>query len=316
MNWQHKALLQRVLSSVPGGEGVYYLLQRHVTKHLPQSEAKFREIFEVEARHIAAFKEHGNVPLGAAKFFQFGAGWTMAGPLIFHSLGVNQQILVDIRRLIKPWLINVSAERLQTLEFETPLVRRPEQLVHAHADEAVKNMQDWWGIDYRAPSDARSTNLPDNSIDCITSTNTLEHIPRQDIIEILQECQRILKPGGVMSFQVDYQDHYSYFDKSVTVYNYLKYSDEEWKAFNPSLHYQNRMRHQDYLDIYRNVGFNVIDDSPRYGSNQDLKDLSSIPVHDRYEHFTAEELAIRASYIVLTKPAVINRVAHHEQATA
>ena len=306
MRWQWKARIQRLLSTVPAGNSLYYLLQRHVTRTLPQSIAKFHEVFDIEARHVRAYEEFSDRPLREAVFFQFGAGWTMAGPLTFYGLGVEQQILVDIRRLIRPWLINHSIELLANPEFRSRLQRDVPSLSSRHANAVVSELQARYGIDYRAPADARSTGLPAGSIDCVTSTNTLEHIPREDIAGILKECFRILRPGGLMSFQVDYQDHYSYFDRSVSVYNFLRYSDREWQQFNPSLHYQNRMRHADYLSLYANAGFEVLEDAPFTGTPADRKFIESLQLDARFQGRSPEELAIRTSRIVLQKPVTVN----------
>lgn len=303
MRWQRKAFLQQAFSRMPGGEWLYYLMQRHVTRSLPPSEKKTREIIEIEAQHVDAWQQYGNRPLADAVFYQFGAGWTMAGPLTFFGLGVNHQILFDIRRLIRPWLINCTIETLQRPPCAERLNRRIEHFVPSQSLATLAVLRHRYGIDYHAPADARATGLPDASVDCITSTNTLEHIPRADIAAILAECRRILRPGGVMSFQVDYQDHYSYFDRSISVYNFLQFSDSDWDRFNPSLHYQNRMRHPDYVALYREAGFEPLLDQPRPGSAADEDFLQTLPLHDRYRGFTTSELAIRTSYIVLRKSA-------------
>jgi hypothetical protein len=302
MRWQRKAQLQRWLSRLPGGELAYYWMQRYVTKSLPPSDAKFFERFAIEAGHVDTFARLGNVPVGDAKFYQFGAGWTMSGPLIFHALGVNQQILVDIRRLLRPWLINVSVEQLGRLDLGRTLQRIPQQQLSSHVNTAIRQMQEWWGMDYRAPSDARQTGLPDSSIDCITSTNTLEHIPAQHIGPILTECQRILKPGGVMSFRVDYQDHYSYFDKAVGVYNFLQFDDQQWQPFNPDLHYQNRLRHRQYLQMYTQAGFELLEDHPQEGTEADVQALRHLKLHSAFDGMTLDELAVRYSTVVMRKP--------------
>ncbi|MCA9043386.1 MAG: methyltransferase domain-containing protein [Planctomycetaceae bacterium] len=311
MHWHRKAQIQNVLSRIPGGETLYYWLQRYVTKSLPPSDKKFLERFEIEAGHVDTFCRLGNCPVGEAVFFQFGAGWTMSGPLIFHALGVNKQILVDIRRLLRPWLINVSVEQLGRLDVGRKLPRVANQQLSSHVDTAIQQMHDWWGMDYRAPSDARATGLPDNSVDCIATTNTLEHIPAKDIAEIMVECHRILKPGGVISFRVDYQDHYSYFDRSIGVYNFLQYAPTDWRSFNPSLHYQNRLRHCEYLDMYRQAGFDVAEDHAREGSTEDINQLRTLKLHDQFSSMSPEDLAVRYSTVVLKKsvPAVAARAA-------
>lgn len=302
MRWQQKAQIQRILSRIPGGETLYYWLQRYVTKSLPPSDAKFLERFVIEASHIDAYNRLGHTPIGEAAFYQFGAGWTMTGPLIFHALGVNQQLLVDIRRLLRPWLINVAAEQLSRLDVGRELDRIPKGQLSASIPEAIDQMQSWWGIDYRAPADARSTGLPANSVDCITSTNTLEHIPQADIASILTECQRILKPGGVMSFRVDYQDHYSYFDRSIGVYNFLQFDSRQWRPWNPDLHYQNRLRHCQYLDMYNHAGFEMVEDHAREGTAEDIGAIRGLRIHNDFSGMSAEDLAVRYSTVILRKP--------------
>lgn len=114
-------------------------------------------------------------------------------------------------------------------------------------------------IDYRAPDDARHTDLADSSIDVVTSTNTLEHIPPHDIVRILTEMRRILRPRGILSVGIDYQDHYSYFGRDITVHNCLRYSDRRWRWFNNDVHFQNRLRHDDHLGPITGAGFRVVD---------------------------------------------------------
>lgn len=48
--------------------------------------------------------------------------------------------------------------------------------------------------------DIMNINMPDCSVDCILHSDTLEHIA--DSVLALQECYRILKPGGVLFFTI------------------------------------------------------------------------------------------------------------------
>ena len=73
--------------------------------------------------------------------------------------------------------------------------------------------------------DARASGLHAGCVDIITSTNTLEHIPPGEIAAILRECARLLREGGLMSSSIDLQDHYHWFDKNISVYNFLRFSD-------------------------------------------------------------------------------------------
>ena len=106
MNWKYKAVLQGCFSTIPGGEPLNYLFQKYVTKTLPTPDTKFASMVSVARTHIDLLGQYWPRPLSQATFYEFGAGWDMIVPLTFYALGVNRQILVDIRRLLRPELLN------------------------------------------------------------------------------------------------------------------------------------------------------------------------------------------------------------------
>src|SRR6266568_9295574 len=105
MDWRYKALFQSAISFIPAGDRVNYLFQRHVTRNLPVDDAKFAEIVVIAQRHVALLNRHGRRPIEQATFYEFGAGWDLIVPLSLYALGVERQILVDIRRLSRPSLV-------------------------------------------------------------------------------------------------------------------------------------------------------------------------------------------------------------------
>src|SRR3546814_46884 len=115
------------------------------------------------------------------------------------------------------------------------------------------------GMDYCAPGDARATGLADDSIDLVSTTSVLEHIPARDIASIMREMRRICRPGALLSMIIDYEDHYGQRGGGTSVYNFLRFSETEWKRFNPDLHYQNRLRHSDHLRIFEDAGFEIVE---------------------------------------------------------
>jgi hypothetical protein len=104
-----------------------------------------------------------------------------------------------------------------------------------------------------------------------------------------------------MSFQIDYQDHYSYFDDRISSYNFLRFDDRTWRRYNPSLHFQNRLRHRDYLDLFEGAGLDVVASELTPGTSADealIRDLEpAAPFHD----IATSDLAIRGSRLVLKK---------------
>lgn len=301
MNWQSKAALMHVFSVAPWGNRLHYLAQTRVTRSLPSSDEKFAEGFDRATKHLDAVVRFREGDLDGARFYEFGAGWDLAIPLSFYVLGVRTQVLVDIRRLVRTALVNETLRKLQQIAGENSAFAVPGIFLdQSDYDRSVGLLQNAYGIEYLAPCDARMTRLKSGSMDAITSTNTLEHIPTEDIRLILKECRRLLKSDGLMSFIVDYQDHYSYCDSRITAYNFLKYSDSAWRFYNPPLHYQNRLRHKDYLTLFREAGFQIIEETVIPPSKDDLAHLRQARISRRFsERYSIPDLGIRSAQVVL-----------------
>jgi len=250
MDWRIKAALHWAVS-IPGvGQPMYGFIQRRVLHTVPSTDAQFALKVKEARRHLEAIDRFSSRPLSKSLFYEFGAGWGLEIPLIFWTLGVNAQILVDRKRLTNPQLIAHTAEQIRRLSASLKLLRVP-----FHPDLLA------CGIRYFAPADARRTSLAPASVDCITSTDTLEHIPSQDLGALFRECRRILRPEGLFSAAIDYSDHYRQCDRTLSPYNYLKYSDAVWSLFNPPSHYQNRLRHSDYIDLLDDAGFAIVEET-------------------------------------------------------
>lgn len=300
MDWRCKALLHTAFSHLPFGPAFHYAFQRYVTKSLPSSDEYFLSEYQVATRHVAAYERYAARSLAEATFYEFGAGFDLMIPLLFYALGVGRQFLVDIRRLVKPVLVNDVIDKFRRHHGSMELHRVPDQAIDAGSDY-VAAIRAHYGIDYRAPEDARRTSLADRSVDCVTSTNTLEHIGPEDIRLILRECHRVLRPGGVVSFRIDFQDHYSYFDRRISAYNFLRYSDRSWRLYNPPLHYQNRLRHPDHVEMLRSAGFTIREDHAGTGADDDVRQLLELPLDARFRGYTVEELAVANVHLVATK---------------
>ena len=167
----------------------------------------------------------------------------------------------------------------------------------------LDELEERFGIRYLAPCDARETGLPDKSVDFVSSTDTCEHIPGDDLGLIFRESRRLLRPGGAFSCRIDLQDHYAYFDRSLSKYNFLRYSDRTWRLVNSPLHYQNRLRSPEYLQLVLRAGFELVVEKPSGPSEAGLKELESLPLAPRFRRFPPEELGVTVLSFVATRPA-------------
>ena len=206
--------------------------------------------------------------------------------------------MVDIRRLGRTDIAEAAVASLDRLmpEFSAASGAR------GPGEEAtLEVLLAAYGIQYRAPADARATGLPDRSIDCVTSTDTLEHIPPGDIAAILRECHRVLADDGIMSFRVDYRDHWAYFDPRITPVNMLQYSDRQWARYNPSLNYQNRLRHDDYVRLFETADFTTlgIEQEPALDTSREFLARSSVA--PEFRSHTLEALLVPSATFTLQK---------------
>jgi len=290
MRWQYKVAVQKALSFAPRGEQANYLLQRHVTRKLPAGDEQFFLHFDETARHARGFAEHGGRQAGV-RAYEFGAGWDLIGPLSLWALGISQQVLVDIDAHVRLELVNHSLTRFERHHAGLgQRAGRSLRRVDPTPIRSVAELRERFGIDYRAPCDARGTGLAAGSFDLISSTFTLEHIPRDDIAPILRECARLLADGGIVSCSIDMQDHYSFDDPRISVYNFLRYSDRRWRLINSSLHYQNRLRARDYRELFAESGLSIIDEVLATDPGR-REQLRSVPLAARFASaYTADEL--------------------------
>jgi SAM-dependent methyltransferase len=300
MPWQGKAGLMHVFSMLPLGKDLHYVAQRRITRSLPSSDEKFLEIFDQAKTHVEVLRRTSATGVEDARFYEFGAGFELGIPLSFYALGVRFQVVVDIRHLLRIELVNEILRKLKRMSHEDRACQSPERFLDRnHSNHWIDQLTECYGIQYLAPSDARNTGLKDASIDFVTSTNTLEHIPAGDIPLILKECRRLLRKGGLMSSIIDYQDHYSYSDKRISAYNFLRYSDSAWHWYNPPLHYQNRLRHKDYIRLIQEAGFEVLEEKLTLPSERDIAHLNQASIWAPFrENYAVSELAIRGAHVI------------------
>lgn len=296
MNWKHKAMLQRCLSRCPFGFEANYLLQRFVQKSLPIDSAEIRQMAAVAAMHLEAFASQSHKQVEQALFLEIGTGADLALPLLLYAHGVERQFTIDISPIARRSLVNSAAAGVYNLDL--PLRRRPTEAV-GPLENLGTCLHDRYGIDYFAPCDARRTKLPTGFIDFIHSTNTMEHIPASDLSPILKECHRLLAPGGLLSLYIDYRDHYSYADRNIGIFNFLRYSEDSWSQFNCALQYQNRLRHPDYLSLANACGFKVVRERLLSPSEPELQTLDSLDLDVRFRAYERRDLAVVGSHLAL-----------------
>jgi len=238
INWKTKSFIFLLIDLFKVYKLLYFI-QKYITK---------KSIIEIQCLNPKWITHQNNLStLPSPKIIEFGAGKNLAQN-IYLSQFAESQLLVDIRSMIDISLVNNSFNQLSKIctNLKYHELR--------NTDELFKFLK----ITYKAPFNLVNNTLEENSFDACISTDTLEHIPLNELKSIFQAMKRILKPNGLISAIVDYTDHYSYSDSSIGKLNFLQFDDHSFRKYNHSSHYQNRLRHYDYLSLFNDLGYELL----------------------------------------------------------
>lgn len=236
MDWRLKSLAFRALD-LPGGAHAHYFLQRHVTRNWPRRAKTLDALAGIARRVVEDYARHvGGTP---ASVLEVGAGRDLAVPLALRRLGVARVITCDVERLGRLELVRHAAHRILA-----------GQVNFAGWDDLER-----FGVTYRAPHHVSEA---DDVVDCSCSNEVLEHVPADQLTVLLKGLRAVTR--GLTTHSIDYSDHYARSDRSISRLNFLRYSDREWRPFNSGKQYVNRLRHSDYLRLFREAGFTILEE--------------------------------------------------------
>lgn len=295
VNWKVKALAFNLFDRLPFGQYLYFLAQRYVTRTVPRILAPTALCAHTQLCHAEKLIEsYGD--LSSLTLLEIGAGWDLYSNLILYCLGVDRQVVVDVRRWARSKIVNRTIDYLRQ-DPPPGAIRIPERQLSATGFDA--DLKAFYGITYLAPQDARSLPLADRSVDVVITTSTLEHLPADILGDILVECRRVMRDGGLMSHIIDYSDHYSHADASISNYNYLRFSEAEWARYNPSIHFQNRLRQPDYFNLFEKLSLNI--DGFRKWDEPFLEEYGAMILADRFKSYPFEDLQPIGGHFLLRK---------------
>ncbi|RDS83657.1 hypothetical protein DWU98_04815 [Dyella monticola] len=310
MRWKTKATLQNAVSRLPSESSyaTYYWLQRHFggLRHI-NPVARLRAGIETWRQ----IERLGRDPLNKI-FFEVGTGRVPMTPLAYWLMGAKRVITIDLNPYLKAELtreclqyIADHAEEIRTLFGRLLNRNRFEALLYLQRqhDFDLHNALDLCHIVYMAPGDAARTGLDPSTIDFHTSFNVFEHIPREVLLAILAEGNRIISDTGLFVHRVDYSDHFSHSDTRISPINFLQYSDAQWNRYAGNRYmYMNRLRHDDFLALFASVRHTILATEPTIDtpSLRLLRD-GQLSVDVRFGVKTNEVLATTESWIVSAK---------------
>lgn len=292
MKYWVKALIFKLLSSVPTqlGDNIYHFLQERREAVSIKEDIKVKE--KTYFACVEALSKKG-IQLANKDVLEIGSGWMPTMPYFFKFLGKCRSVSTyDINHHFKP----KRTAQLNDLFFRMFSIEAPSSA--QPKDEYLPE-----GVHYFP-----STNIVDqppapNSMDIVFSRFLLEHVQPDDLYHMHVGSKKYLREDGVIIHFVSPSDHRAYSDTSLSLYDFLQYSAEQWQRQQTRFDYHNRLRLPQYLDVFEKAGFEVIykEYSTIVDNKKELEKFQKLKIHPDFMKYSVEELTA-SSMVFILKP--------------
>lgn len=302
--WIQKAIVQKIISYLPFSKNINYFFQKYVTKGENLNDEYFLDRLGHAKEHLNCYNKFTGSAFPSSSL-EIGTGWYPIVPISLFLVGSDKIYSVDISLLTSKERIATTLEKFvechnsgklkeyidyKTDRFEvvTSILLNLEKY---DLEQILKALKITYIIE-----DARKLSLADNSIDLVNSNNTFEHIYPELLIPILKEFNRVVKKqNGVMSHFIDMSDHFAHLDKTINIYNFLQFTDKQWKWIDNSIQPQSRIRIYDYKKIYEDLKIPISELTFRKGN---LDELKSVKLSPSFAQYSLEEIAISHCHFI------------------
>lgn len=304
--WILKAIVQKTISYFPFPHQFNFFFQKYVTKGVYLSEEYFEDRLIHATNHLKGFKNLTSTTT-PERTLELGTGWYPVVPFTFYLCGVNEIHTIDISKLTsKERLITtllkfkeyINSSEKKTFFEELPInpqrLQSFKNLIEVSSTLTEQQIADRLNLKLKI-IDATKTDYQNDYFDLVHSNNTFEHVYPEILKKILMEFSRITKKrNGVNSHFIDMSDHFAHFDKSITIYNFLQFSESKWKWIDNSIQPLNRLRFPDYINLYKGLNLPISYFENRPGS---LEEVNSIEIDSLFKKYSPIEIAISHPHI-------------------
>ncbi|HEY4045911.1 MAG TPA: class I SAM-dependent methyltransferase [Acidobacteriaceae bacterium] len=300
-SWLVKAIVQRGIAALPNPHYWNELLQDRVTHSLELTDEVFNDGLRNCQKYLERLQRYSPAAQNAFSVFELGTGWFPVVPVGLFLCGAQEIWTWDIvphlkldrlKLTIRRFLELEQKQKLQDhitpeparLEFLREVLRRCESPQSPEPAELLDSL----GIHYRL-GNAGQSGLPGQSVNLIVSNVVFEYLSPEQLSETLREFRRIASPDSVMSHSIDLRDQYASFDSRITFFNFLRFSDRQWRYLNNPIIPLNRLRVSDYRRAFSESGFQMVDETNQQG---DPSELARIPLAQRFRGYPVEDLLV------------------------
>ena len=294
MNHHIKTQIFKFLSILPNKAGNYLyhtlqtILNRNSFNHkIISSNNSFKSAVDI--------LRETDIDISNKNMLEIGSGWAPIMPYyFFFNANVGKVCSYDINEHYhKKSIVKLNSYFESQYDLDIPLNKKTKY-----------NLPDF--ISYYPNTDLAKLNTTFNDkVDFIFSRNVLEHITPDDILKIHSIFKSKFQHEFYILHMISPSDHRAYSDKSISLYDFLKYSKSEWNTIQTNFDYHNRLRLPQYIEIFKDLGYEIIylnydkckTDSMKY------KKFKALKLHEDFDCFSEEEILAGSINIVLKKPS-------------
>jgi hypothetical protein len=280
-----RTTLFKTLNILPArfGQELYHSLQKMLFKSIDSRITANVKSYETALKILEAH----DFQLEGRSIIEIGSGWMPIMPYLFKLEGNCHEVFTyDINEHYDNKYINA---------------------LNNHFDEAGRPVETGNNGKYHLPSfikyhpraDMSEVVLP-KSADLVFSRFVLEHVAPESISKIHRHLNSLDK-GTLVLHLISPSDHRAYTDSSLSYYDFLQYSQQEWNRIQTKFDYHNRLRLPQYIQLFEDTGFEILDieyDIPEKDSEKH-KAFKKLKIHPDYASYSEEELLAGSINILL-----------------
>lgn len=231
--------------------------------------------------------------LKGKEIVELGTGWIPILPYYFYYLGRAKKIQTyDINE-------HISVEKV--IEFNAYFEK--EFNIETQTDSS-KKIPIPKQITYYPNTNFITEKIEPNSVDVFFSRYVLPHVLEPTLTEIIKKAHAILKKNGLMIHFLSMSDLRSHGDSSLSMWDFLQYSEEEWKKISTRFDPHNRWRLPRYLELFESIGFETTFlniGSTLKKENKQYEMFTELNIHNEFKNYSFEDLTAGDIIIILKK---------------
>lgn len=286
MDYKYRTLFFKFLELLPNklGNYLYHNLQNYNDKMSIEDRLKSAEASFVQMQNKC---NELKIDFKDKTILEIGSGWLPMLPYFFKYQGGAKHIYTyDINPHFQKKLIqklNVGFSKIYNFQVE----------------EKDKKYALPSGIDYFPSKNIVEVSIPNSNI--VFSRYVLSHMVKDDVIQMHSKFKKVLQKGTIIIHFISPSDLRQYVNSSISMQDFLKYSEQEWDGIRTKFDYHNRLRLPEFIAIFNSVGLEVLHVSYKHSEkdSKNYKLFKELNLHSDYKMYSDEQLTAGNIMVIL-----------------